>query len=245
MRVICKLVNFLLIYTLLGWCVPVYAYKVKSVTDGGTITGKVIFKGRVPKRTIIPTRDKSVCGGMRKEPKILVGKDKGVQEGFVYLKKIKQGKAWPAQESTPVLDQKNCRFSPSVQIIRKGDIEILNSDPVLHNTHGYLCKKLGKQCKRTVFNLALPNQGQIIKKKLKRAGTVKVDCDAHGWMLGWVQVVDNPYYAITGEDGSFTLTDVPPGKYTLVAFQGYTGGVEIPLTVKANQRLDVEAELKK
>ena len=125
------------------------------------------------------------------------------------------------------------------------NIEILNSDPVLHNTHGYLCKKLGKQCKRTVFNLALPNQGQTIKKKLKRAGTVKVDCDAHGWMLGWVQVVDNPYYAITGDDGTFTLNDVPPGKYTLVAFQGYTGGVEIPLTVKANQRLEVEAELKK
>ena len=65
MRVIYNLVNFLLIYTLLGWCVPVYAYKVKSVTDGGTIAGKVVFKGRVPKRTIIPTRDKSVCGGMR------------------------------------------------------------------------------------------------------------------------------------------------------------------------------------
>ena len=64
-------------------------------------------------------------------------------------------------------------------------------------------------------------------------------------MLGWVQVVDNPYYAITGDDGTFTLNDVPPGKYTLVAFQGYTGGVEIPLTVKANQRLDIEAELKK
>ena len=60
-----------------------------------------------------------------------------------------------------------------------------------------------------------------------------------------MQVVDNPYYAITGEDGSFTLTDVPPGKYTLVAFQGFTGGVEIPLTVKANQRLEIEAELKK
>ena len=64
-------------------------------------------------------------------------------------------------------------------------------------------------------------------------------------MLGWIQVVDNPYYAITGEDGTFTLTDVPPGKYTLVAFQGYTGGVEIPLTVKASKRLEIEAELKK
>jgi hypothetical protein len=64
-------------------------------------------------------------------------------------------------------------------------------------------------------------------------------------MLGWVQVVDNPYYAITDNDGAFTITEVPPGKHTLVAFQGYTGGVEIPLTVKAGQRLEVEAQLKK
>ncbi len=245
MRFYTLFICLLFLYFMLINLMPAYAYKEVSVSDGGIITGKVVFKGRVPKRTIIPTKDKSVCGGMRKEPKILVGKNKGVQEGIVYLKKVKQGKAWPAQESAPVLDQKNCRFSPNVQIIRKGDLEILNSDPVLHNTHGYLCKKLGKQCKRTVFNLALPNQGQTIKKKLKRAGTVKVDCDAHGWMLGWIQVVDNPYYAITGEDGTFTLTDVPPGKYTLVAFQGYTGGVEIPLTVKAGQRLEVEAQLKK
>ena len=80
---------------------------------------------------------------------------------------------------------------------------------------------------------------------MKRAGTVKVDCDAHGWMLGWMQVVDNPYYAITGTDGTFTMTDVPPGKYTLVAFQGYTGGLEIPLTVKANELVKVIAQLKK
>ena len=60
-----------------------------------------------------------------------------------------------------------------------------------------------------------------------------------------MQVVDNPYYAITGEDGTFSITEVPPGKYTLVAFQGYTGGIEIPLTVKANERVNVEAQLKK
>ena len=80
---------------------------------------------------------------------------------------------------------------------------------------------------------------------MKRPGTVKVDCDAHGWMLGWMQVVDNPYYAITGADGNFSIPQVPPGKYTLVAFQGYTGGIEIPIVVKANQELKITAELKK
>ena len=87
MKLLYKFIYVLLVYSLLGLCMPVYAYKVKSVTDGGTITGKVVFKGRVPKRTIIPTRDKSVCGGMRKEPKILVGKTRAYRKELFILKK--------------------------------------------------------------------------------------------------------------------------------------------------------------
>ncbi len=59
--------------------------------------------------------------------------------------------------------------------------------------------------KRTAFNLALPNEGQRIPVELKRPGTVRIDCDAHGWMEGWIYVVDNPYYAVTGADGKFTI----------------------------------------
>jgi hypothetical protein len=92
-----SLLSSLLFLCVLGWAMPVSAYKETSVSNGGTISGKVVFNGRVPKRTIIPTRDKSVCGGMRKEPKILVGPDKGVEEGIVYLKKVKKGKPWPKE----------------------------------------------------------------------------------------------------------------------------------------------------
>lgn len=222
-----------------------FGYTEIDVTNGGTISGKVMFKGRVPTRLIIPTKNKEVCGGKRKEPRILVGADKGVQEAAVYLKKVKKGKAWGTSEALPIIDQKKCRFVPHVQIMPKGELEIVNSDPVLHNTHGYLCKKNGKNCKRTVFNVALPNQGQKIKQKLKRPGLVKVDCDAHGWMLGWIQVVDNPYYTLSGEDGSFTITDVPPGKYTLVVFQGYIGVTETPIEIKANEVASLTIQLKK
>jgi hypothetical protein len=109
---------------------------------------------------------------------------------------------------------------------------------VLHNTHGFLGKL-------TVFNVALPNQGQRIAKPLKRTGMVRVECDAHGWMLGWVYVADNPYHAVSAKDGTFTLTDVPPGSYTLVAWQEYTGAIEIPVTVKAKEVASVTVELKK
>jgi plastocyanin len=213
-----------------------HSYEVAPVSGGGKIEGKVTFQGTVPIRKVIPTKDKEVCGGPRDEPQVLVGSDKGVQDAVVYLKAIEKGKAWGPADKTPVLDQEKCIFKPAVQVIRAGKIDIVSSDPVLHNTHGFYGK-------RTAFNIALPNQGQTIDVDLERTGQVRIECDAHGWMRGWVYVVDNPYYAVTGEGGTFEITDVPPGEYTLVANQAYTGPVEVEVTVEAGATVEVPVEL--
>ena len=218
--------------------VPAQSYEVVTVSGGGKIEGKVVFQGNVPTKKIIPTKDKEVCGGPRDEPMILVGPGKGVQDAVVYLKEVAKGKAWGKPDKTPEIDNVKCKFEPSVQVIRAGSIDIVNTDPVLHNTHGFYGK-------RTAFNLALPNKGDRITKQLDKAGQVRVECDAHGWMLAWVYVADNPYYALTTKDGSFSIADIPPGDYTLVASQGYTGDTEISVTVKANESAKVSIELKK
>jgi hypothetical protein len=217
---------------------PAPAYEEITVSDGGSITGKIVYNGNVPMRKIITTKDQDVCGGIRDEPEIIVDSAKGVKDAVVYLAKVEKGKAWPAEGPPPKLDNVKCVFEPRVQVIPPGKLNVVNSDPVLHNTHGFYGK-------RTAFNLALPNQGQQIETDLARAGTVRVECDAHGWMLGWVYVVDNPYYAVTGADGSFTIADVPPGDYTLVATHEFTGPVEMPVSVKAGAPTDVPIELKK
>ncbi len=218
---------------------PIGDYQVVAVADGGTIQGKVVYNGSIKRRTVLPTKDKSVCGKSRKEPMIRVGDGGAVAESVVYLKGVKSGKDWPASAlEKPVLDQVKCRFEPHVQVARQGEIDIVNSDPVLHNTHGYYGK-------RTAFNLALPEQGQTVTKVLKRAGTVKVDCDAHGWMLGWVHVVDSPYYFQTGEDGTFSIGDIPPGDYTLAIWQEWLGEREIPVTVTAGGTITVDVDLTK
>jgi len=214
------------------------AYEAGVVTGGGTIVGKVVFNDVVPTRKIIPNKDVEVCGGPREEPLIEVGPDKGVQNAVVYLVEVAKGKAWPAQGKTPELTNHKCRFEPEVQVIRAGPLDVVNDDPMLHNTHGYYGK-------RTAFNMALPNQGQRIPTELTRPGTVRIDCDAHGWMEGWIYVVDNPYYAVTGADGKFTITDVPPGTYNLVAIQSLTGPLQQPVTVTAGKPTDLTIELKK
>ena len=217
---------------------PAHAYDAGTVTDGGTIEGTVVFNGAVQMRKIIPTKDVEVCGGIREEPMIEVGPDKGVKDAAVYLVGVAKGKAWPPEGKKPELDNIKCRFVPDVQIIPTGTLDVVNKDPVLHNTHGYYGK-------RTAFNMALPNEGQDISTELTQPGTVRVDCDAHGWMLGWIYVVDNPYYALTGADGKFTITDVPPGDYDLVAIQSFTGPVKQKVTVVAGKPTSLTIELKK
>ncbi len=226
------------IFFAVAYAAPVAAYEEAPVSNGGRVEGKVTFQGNVPTKKIIPTKDKEVCGGVRDEQPIIVGADKGVQDAVVYLKGVTKGKAWGKADKTPVLDQEKCKFSPTVQVIRPGKIDIKNSDPVLHNTHGFYGK-------RTAFNLALPDKGVTIPTDLSKPGEVRVECDAHGWMLAHIYVAETPYYMLTGKDGSFSIGDVPPGNYTLVATQSYTGEVEMPVTVKGGEAAKVAIELKK
>ncbi len=162
------------------------AYEEAAVSDGGTIKGTVVFNGAVPMRKIIPTKDAEVCGGVRDEPQITLGAGNKVAEAVAYLKGVPKGKKWDRPKKTPELVNKDCRFHPRVQVIPAGmKVAIVNSDPVLHNTHGFLIKT-------TVFNVAMPKSGMRVERPLQKPGVVRVECDAHGWMLAWIYVADNP-----------------------------------------------------
>jgi uncharacterized protein (DUF2141 family) len=91
----------------------------------------------------------------------------------------------------------------------------------------------------------MPKQGMQVEKLLRKPGIVRIECDSHGWMLAWIYVADNPYYAVTGKNGSFTIPDVPPGQYTLVVWQEHTGATEIPVTVKPKETTSVPVTIKK
>ena len=220
------------------FAVPACAYEEGPVTGGGSITGKVVFNGTPGTRKVIPTRDLEVCGGPYEETLIQVGPDKSVHNAVVYLVDIAKGKAWPAQAKPPEINNTKCKFEPHIQVVRAGKLDVANSDPMLHNTHGYYGR-------RTAFNLALPNEGQRIPVDLTRPGEVRIDCDVHGWMEAWIYVVDNPYYAVTSADGKFTIVDVPAGTYKLVAAHPFTGPVEQSVTVAAGKPSDLNIELKK
>ena len=212
----------------------VLAYEAGTVDNGGSITGKVVFKGgSVPMRTVVPTKNKDVCGSMRQEPLVEVGKDDGVVNAVAILKDVTMGKAWGEPAGEYKIDNDKCIFHPHVQIVPVGsDFVIHNSDPFLHNTHSFYGDK-------TAFNVALPFPGAQVKRKLDKPGVVRVDCDVHGWMQGWVYVADNPYFMLSGEDGSFTINEIPAGEYTLLVWQEHSGEMEKQVTVKAGETVDV------
>jgi plastocyanin len=187
-------------------------YKTLTVKDGGKISGVVKFEGEVPKlKKLAITKDKVVCGKTDKfDESVVVGEGKTLKNTIVYLMDISKGKDFDVKAKKPEIDQKDCKFTPHVQIVPVGArLTMLNNDKVTHNVHIFLAdEEINKQQISRLKRLRL-------KGITKPEGPVEVKCDIHGWMKAWVAYVPHPYFAVTNEKGEFTLEDVPPGEYKL------------------------------
>ena len=190
---------------------PALSYVEAPVADGGSVVGYVRFLGEPPKGEPIPVRKNSdVCGESAPSEALVVGPGKGVRYTAVYLEGVERGKK-PAEFE---LDNAKCLFVPHVSAVMAGArVKLKNSDAILHNTHGF-------HDKLTVFNIALPIRNQIvdITQKIKKVGVIDVQCDAHTHMRAWIVVRDNPYFAVTDDQGRFRITEIPPGTYRMVAW---------------------------
>jgi hypothetical protein len=184
-----------------------------TVPNAGSITGVISYTGKEKDTTDTITKDKQACcptckGDTRPANSLVVNKGK-LQNAVVYIEGIKEGKKWTSD--TVTIDNHMCHFEPRVVIGQKGGkIAAKNSDPMLHNTHLYLAPD-----NKDLINIALPQQGQVVEKPLKKEGIVSVKCDAHEWMQGWVYAGTSPYAAVSGADGAFTIDQLPPGEYTV------------------------------
>jgi hypothetical protein len=214
---------------------PASAYEETAVSDGATIQGKVTYGGAVPTKKIIPS-DPEVCGQPRDVALIETDDEGGVTDAVVYLEEVARGKAWPEPAEMPELDNKDCRFRPQLVAMPPGPVVIVNTDPVLHNTHAFYGR-------RTAFNIGLPKQGLRIEKELRRPGIVRVECDEHGHMSARIFVAANPYYAATRDGGAFAIDAIPPGKYELVVYQEETGPVETEVELEGGETLTLDVDL--
>ena len=221
------------------------AYTEQEVANGGSISGKVTFEGAVPAdavEKITITKNPEVCDvdktGVREVVWVDV-KDGALRGSFVFIDKIEAGKKWPAPKAGKyVVDQKDCRFRPWAQVMKNGPLTIKHSDPatVLHNINAreMISVEKGRVVRRTIFNFAQPDPGEIVKDiRTQRSHYVSLNCEAHNFMFGFIMTPAHPYAVVVNEDGSYTLEDVPPGDYTVLAWHPRFGLKEAKVKVPA------------
>lgn len=185
----------------------------------GTLTGRITFKGSPP--TLAPlvakganVRDSQVCSVMDvPNDKFHVGPNGGLANVFIYLQKApKKAPAEEGEAEVPMLDQKYCRFTPHALIVRTGQpMKVLNSDPIAHNTNI-------KTLRQTGFNQVVNKDGAEHTFKLPEKVPASTSCEFHSWMQAYILVIDHPYAAVTGPDGSFTIKNLPPGKHNFLVW---------------------------
>jgi len=220
------------------------AYETASVSSGATLAGKVTFKGKVPEPEVFEVeKNPEVCGKTR--DLVTVSVKKGMlKDAVIYIKGIEKGKPFEIKEKGTDVTAKECQFFPFTGVVvRKSKFRVENFDSVIHNPHTY--ELIGK-ARRTLFNKPLPDVGAKISMKImmKRGHVMKLECDQHNFMHNWFLRVKNPYYFVVGEDGRFSLDQIPPGRYKVIAWHPVLGTVEQEVDVKGKVTVNFEFQPK-
>ena len=215
---------FLVLAPLASFAASAASYEVIEVQNGGTLSGKVIFSGTDPApQTYAIDKNTDVCGNSQEIDFVRVTNGM-LADAVVYLDSIQTGKAFSDDKAK--IEQRGCKFVPFTSVVVNGrDLTVHNLDPVAHNVHTY---ELIGSARRTAFNVNQPDQGSVLTKrvKLRRGKIMKLECDQHDFMHGFVFVAKSPYYALVTDDGKFTIDGIPPGSYTVKAWHGTLGEQE-------------------
>jgi hypothetical protein len=249
--------------------VPAWSYEEIEVTNGGAITGKVSMLGGKPTPkafNLVTFPDPVYCGristgtGWRLLEEFNTSPDGGLKDVVVWLAEVPKGK--PFSFRPPTIEAKDCRFLPFVTTVKNHqDVVVVNMDPVMHDIQAYETSQLGP---RVLFNTPLPMNphhkrevgahshehlaGEPMTEPVQLTKGRRIfvmQCGFHAYMVSWGIAVENPYHAITDQDGTFRIADVLPGEYVLVAWHPETGPMlEQKVTVRAKESVAANFEFR-
>ena len=203
----------------------------EGAQSAGSVTGTITTsaKGLAPVRVTI---DQKICGAELPDNAVVVDGQGHLANAVVILTGVKRSLA----AETTVVNEK-CRFAPRVQIAKpNSNVRTTSKDPILHTTNAQ--QENGK----TIFNVALPIAGLNVSKPIGGAGTVRLSCNTHPWMRGWLVVTDEAA-SITGADGRFSLDNIPPGTYELRVWHETLKSAPQKVTVVAGKPTEISLRM--
>lgn len=204
-----------------------------TATPGGSVVmGTVVLTGSPPaEKAITPITADPLCSKLYTAPPMtrnyVTGAGGGLANVFVYVKTGLEGKTFPVPTEPALVDQVGCLYVPYVVGAMAGQtVNIRNSDPLMHNVN-FASSTAGNK----VFNFVQATKGQVNPQQFAKPEVlVKLQCNVHPWMFGYVGVVGHPYYAVTDADGKFKLPPgLPAGDYVLEFVHLKTGRVQVPV----------------
>ena len=205
-----------------------------TAQGGGTIEAEVKYNGAPVVDKLKVNKDVEKCGTEAMIEKIVVGGNKGLANAVVSV----AGAKGAATAKKAAVDQHGCKFVPHVVAMTPGEIEIKNSDDILHNIHTY-------STANPSINKAQPKFKKVMMEKFEKPEIIKLTCDVHSWMLGWVAVMPHPFFGVTDANGVTKIDNVPAGKQTIEVWHETLGKQTKDVEVKAGQTTKVAIEMKK
>lgn len=235
--------------TRLSRCAAAIGLFASGAAFAGSIAGTVAFVGTPPEMKPVNMAADAHCAAMHKDKEPVVNEALVLGEGQTMAniivkvtKGLPEGKTYPAPAEPLILTQEGCRYAPHVSVAHVGQtVKFLNPDKILHNVNA-------APTKNTPFNKAMPaslEEMEVVMEKVEEPFMVR--CDIHQWMNAHIEVVDHPFWDVTGTDGKFTIEGLEAGEYEITAWHERIPAQTFTVTVPAEGSVtqDVSFELKK
>ena len=200
---------------------------------GSSVKGEVKFEGTAPKGTRIDMSADPLCAKAHPTPitteEVVVGSGGGLENVVVYVSEGLTSHDFPAPQQPVTFEQKGCQYQPHVLAMRANQkLEIVNSDETTHNIHP-------SPNNNREWNMTQPHGAPLEQTFAREEIAVPVKCNVHPWMKGYIAVFKHPFFAVTDKNGNFDLKDLPPGNYTITAWQEKLGTQTQKVTIAAGE----------